>query len=207
MSVRGEGAVVDRRARRCRERARQRDGDREPKRPRTRGQCFTTFTKLLAGRTVLVTGANHGIGAATAVALPARLGAHVGLTYLRIDNGPDPGPPHQYGRQRRANADSVVVEIEAIGGRASCNRCRPRRPGCSTPACSTRSEAAVGPVSILVNNASGWRLDTFVAEPPSRFGWASQLVDATTFDAKFLVDVRARHSSSPSSGGAAASPR
>jgi 3-oxoacyl-[acyl-carrier protein] reductase len=143
----------------------------------------------LAGRVALVTGANHGIGAATAVAL-ARLGAHVGLTYLRLENDPDPGTPPEYERQRRATADAVLTDIEAVGGRASAIEAdlaeadAPRRVFDAV-------EAALGPVSILVNNASGWRLDTFVAEPPNRFGWASRLVDATTFDAQFLVDARA----------------
>lgn len=36
----------------------------------------------LSGKTVIVTGANHGIGAATAIAL-AREGASVLITYLR----------------------------------------------------------------------------------------------------------------------------
>ncbi len=41
-------------------------------------------------RVAVVTGANHGIGAATAVALAAA-GVDVLVTYLRLDDEPDPG--------------------------------------------------------------------------------------------------------------------
>jgi len=41
----------------------------------------------LKGKAVLITGANHGIGAATAVAF-AREGADVFLNYMRLTIGP-----------------------------------------------------------------------------------------------------------------------
>ena len=75
------------------------------------------MTQLLAGRTALVTGANHGIGAATAVAL-ARLGADVGISYLRLRDEPDPHTPPEYGRQRKATADAVVADVVAASSRA-----------------------------------------------------------------------------------------
>jgi 3-oxoacyl-[acyl-carrier protein] reductase len=55
----------------------------------------------LAGRTVLVTGGNRGIGRATALLL-ARAGADVGVTY----------------HTRAAEAEAVVAEIRALGRRA-----------------------------------------------------------------------------------------
>jgi 3-oxoacyl-[acyl-carrier protein] reductase len=55
----------------------------------------------LAGRTVLVTGGNRGIGRATALLL-ARAGADVGVTY----------------HTRAAEAEAVLAEIRALGRRA-----------------------------------------------------------------------------------------
>ena len=45
-------------------------------------------------------------------------------------------------------------------------------------------------MSILVNNASGWRKDTFGPEGDDRFGRRNERVTAATFDAQFLVDAR-----------------
>jgi NAD(P)-dependent dehydrogenase (short-subunit alcohol dehydrogenase family) len=59
----------------------------------------------LRGRVAVVTGANHGIGAATAVAL-ARLGADVAVSYLRLgdDTGRSRVPDQPGDRQERADA-------------------------------------------------------------------------------------------------------
>jgi 3-oxoacyl-[acyl-carrier protein] reductase len=148
----------------------------------------------LAGRTALVTGANHGIGAATAVAL-ARLGADVAVTFLRLadhDHGQhdDPGRPADYAWQRRQGADAVESAVRATGA-----RCVAVEADLSDPAVPAQLfdqvEEALGPVDILVNNASGWRKDTFVPEHDDRFGRANERVSAATFDAQFLVDARA----------------
>jgi 3-oxoacyl-[acyl-carrier protein] reductase len=144
---------------------------------------------VLSGRTALITGANHGIGAATAVAL-ARLGADVAVTFLRLDVPDDPGRPAEYARQRRANADAVVGAVEAVGRRCfamEADLADPDAPGRLFDAV----DGAFGPVSILVNNASGWRQDTFAPGTGDRFGRHSEAVNAAAFDAQFLVDTRA----------------
>jgi 3-oxoacyl-[acyl-carrier protein] reductase len=143
---------------------------------------------VLEGRSALVTGANHGIGAATAVEL-ATLGADVAVSYLRFDAADDPGRPPAYGEHRRRSAEAVVAAVERLG-----RRCLPLEADLSdpaTPACLfDAAEAALGPVSILVNNASGWRKDTFAPATDDVLGRALEPVSAETFDAQFHVDTR-----------------
>lgn len=71
----------------------------------------------LAGRVAIVTGANHGIGAAAAIEL-ARLGADIAVGYRRIASVPDPGRPDAYDEQRQFDATDVVAAIEALGTQA-----------------------------------------------------------------------------------------
>ena len=70
-----------------------------------------------ARHVALVTGANHGIGAATAQALAAS-GCAVVCTYWRINDPVDPAVPDAYRINRAKNADAIVDAIREHGGDA-----------------------------------------------------------------------------------------
>ena len=114
----------------------------------------------LAGRVALVTGANHGIGAATAVAL-AELGADVAVSYLRLSDIDD-DQPAAYAEHRSRHGDHTLAGIAAAGRRGHATEADLSDP--ETPARLIEEvEGVLGPVEILVNNASGWRKDTFAS--------------------------------------------
>jgi 3-oxoacyl-[acyl-carrier protein] reductase len=143
----------------------------------------------LRGHVALVTGANHGIGAATALAL-ASCGAGVVVTYLRIPDPGEAGGPEEYRRNRAMNADHVIAKIRETGGRAmalEADLTDARSPVRLFEA----AEAKFGAVDILINNATGWRADTFAPTPQSRFGHSHVRVSADTIDQQFAIDARA----------------
>jgi 3-oxoacyl-[acyl-carrier protein] reductase len=64
---------------------------------------------VTAGHTAIVTGVNHGIGAATAQAL-ARRGCAVLCTFLRVDDPADPGEVIAY----LASDDAALITANVI---------------------------------------------------------------------------------------------
>jgi 3-oxoacyl-[acyl-carrier protein] reductase len=142
----------------------------------------------LAGRTAIISGANHGIGAATARALAAN-GARVLISYLRVDDPPDPGTPDTYRQNRARDASAVVNDIQQGGGQAVAVEADLRDP--TTP---TRlfdaAEAAFGPVEILINNATGWRADTFRAASSDRHDRRLRRLSAESATQVLEVDGR-----------------
>jgi 3-oxoacyl-[acyl-carrier protein] reductase len=143
----------------------------------------------MTGHTAIVTGANHGIGAATAVAL-ARQGCAVLCTYLSLDDAVDPGIPQAYRDSRRANADATVEQIRAAGGRALAVNANLTDPAVPAMLFDT-AERELGPVDILVNNATGWLADTFRLARTDSLGRSLERMSAASFRQQFGVDAMA----------------
>jgi 3-oxoacyl-[acyl-carrier protein] reductase len=138
----------------------------------------------LNGRVALVTGANHGIGAATAIALAGR-GADVAITYLRGAGGDT-----EYERARAQGGGAVGAEIEAVGRR--CFAVEADLVDAGAPCrLYDQVEDELGPVSVLVHNASGWRKDSFADGGIDDIGRPNHRVTAATADPQLIVDARA----------------
>jgi 3-oxoacyl-[acyl-carrier protein] reductase len=139
--------------------------------------------------TAIVTGANHGIGAATARAL-ARNGCAVLCSYLRIEDPPDPGTPQAHRDHRVRDGSQVIDAIRAEGGQAIAVEADLSDPA-APAALFDAAETELGAVDILVNNATGWVADTFAASSSDRHGRDLRPVSADTWRQQFTVDSMA----------------
>ena len=143
----------------------------------------------LDGKVAVVTGANHGIGAATAKALAAQ-GVSVLITYLRRE-------PEYFGvaaaearsaaetgaalgaRLRARPGSGAVDEIRAAGGEAEALEADLTEPA-NVALVFDRAEETFGPVQILVNNAQD-----------SDYPETTFTLTAATFDKAFHTNTRA----------------
>jgi len=156
----------------------------------------------LRDRVVLITGAQHGIGAATAKAFAAE-GAAVFLHYFRtcfkVERTDKPEAPglSLFLQRQSQSADAVVQEIRAAGGRAAAWECDLSQPD-SIATLFHNAEAAFGPVEVLVNNAAYWEDDSFLSpeiKPANPFveSWKvrPRAITPETHDRHFAVNTRA----------------
>jgi len=134
----------------------------------------------LKGKVVLITGANHGIGAATAKAFAAEE-ALVVIHYL------DASPPQKIDETYTAlhqvkgkiAADDLVQEIKDQGGRAMAIAGDLANPTI-IPLLFDWAEAAYGHIDVLVNNAA------HCEDPDTIFSTSAESLDRT-----FAVNTRA----------------
>jgi 3-oxoacyl-[acyl-carrier protein] reductase len=119
------------------------------------------------------------------------------LTYLRLEPAAHAGEPYpaEYGQARAAGAERVARQIRDGGGTAETVEADLADP--AVPALLfDPAEATLGPVEILVNNASGWLADTFLPAERDRFGRRLRAVDAASSPAGTSSGGRAGAASS-----------
>ncbi len=143
-------------------------------------------------RVAIVTGANSGIGAATAEALANRDVAVV-VAYKQVPVWDTTGTPAGYNDLRMVSGEVVASSINDAGGQAVAFEADLLEED-SACALFEFAEASFGSVDILVHNASGWlRGDSFRAGVVDGAGRTSGSVTAELFDRTFGVDAGLGH--------------
>ena len=154
----------------------------------------------LGGKVVLVTGANHGIGATVAKACAAQ-GCKVFATYFRdvcsyseeelqrAREGAAGGDVLHQAMQQQS-ADALIRHIRDHGGVAVAHEADLSNPD-NIALLFDLCEGQLGPVDVLVNNHTYCALETFDPALVTDEGGGIRLVAAPTIDAHFAINARA----------------
>lgn len=154
----------------------------------------------LTDKVVLITGANHGIGAATAEAF-SQQGARVFLSYFipptvyseaELENAreKDVGGDPLYRAMQQQSPEPLVQHIRRRGGIAAQWEVD-LSDAQNIPRLFDRCETELGAVDVLVNNHTHCVLETFDPTLVSDEGIGVQLTNAQSIDAHFAVNARA----------------
>ncbi len=153
----------------------------------------------LKDRVVLVTGANHGIGAATAKAFAAQ-GAVVFVTYYRESCAyseavlsqarvAQVGGDELYRAMQQQRAEPLVDVIRAEGGVTEAQEMDLGEAE-NIPRLFDICEVKLGPVEILVNNHTYCEMETFDPGMASGQGRGVEVITAEEIDRHFGVNAR-----------------
>jgi len=136
---------------------------------------------LLQGKTVLITGAAHGIGRATAIAC-AKQGADVAINYLHEPEA----------------AAAVVAEVEALGKRAIAVK-GDVADAASAPAFVEAAVKAFGKIDVFVSNAGICPFHAFLDMPAEIL---ERTMRVNLHGAYYMVQAAAQRMQQQGSGGA-----
>ncbi len=161
----------------------------------------------LADKVVIVTGANHGMGAATAIAF-AKEGAKVFIHYYRAgaeahgqlseddaNKATAPGRAYYYKMQTKS-ADEVTKKITDMGGKCFALESDLADTE-NIPKLFDKAEQVLGPVDIVVNNAACGKGDTFIPtdelkkQPLFAGQFPKVTITGKSHDSHFAVNSRA----------------
>ena len=160
----------------------------------------------LKDKVVIVTGANHGIGAATAIAF-AQEGAKVFINYLRqspelygetkenADRATAPGRAY-YCKILSQSAERVISKINDLGGKCYAWEADLADPN-NIPKMYDLAEKNLGDVNIVVNNAAFDNPDTFIPQreleknPLFADEYILHSITSNSHDEHFAVNSRA----------------
>jgi 3-oxoacyl-[acyl-carrier protein] reductase len=151
----------------------------------------------LTDKRALITGANHGIGAAIANALAAQ-GVSVFLHYFRPQKALPPetlsAVPGEllYKAKQSQTADHIARSIKDLGGKAVAWECDLGQPS-NIFKLFEKAQEEFGPIDMLVNNAASWAADSFLPleeQSEDRIGRALTTISEETVDLHFNVITR-----------------